>query len=451
MRAEHRAEVRELHTRCGVYTRSAIVNRILDSVEWTASADLSEARLLEPAAGDGAFVIPAAERLVHSLRAKGVALRVDTMRDRIVSFELDRREAERARRRLLKALRSLGVGTRTAIACASEWIRHRDFLLTDLAAEDFTHCVGNPPYVRWSKVPSALKRKYEAALSRDLVGGDLFIPFLDLSLSTLRAGGRAGFVCSDRWRFAQFATAFRAKWTPRLDIEFTSISSNAAFERSVDTYADVFIATRHERPRETTPHILIRKGDTLADLGCTVRVGPALGHTKAYVLEADEEDVEAALLTAWIHPTEVEEGGIKWKGRRVATMHQDDRLVSLRGHPLLTRRLRRFEVELRNRSIVEKGDAHWYRPIDRVSSTDWERPKILLPEMARLPRCAIDESGAIPSHGLYAIFVDDNDVHRVYERLRDGRLARALDPVAPRVKGGHMRCYKRILNSATFT
>jgi hypothetical protein len=451
MTAAHRIEIRQLHMRCGVYTRLPVVNRILDAVGWTDTADLSEARLLEPAAGDGAFVVVAAERLIRSFRGRGIPLVTKHLQNRIVSFELDRREATRARRRLSKALLAMQVGELTATACVKAWVRHSDFLLTDLQAHSVTHCVGNPPYVRWSKVPRGLKEKYESVLSREMVGGDLFLPFLDRALTALRIGGHAGFVCSDRWRFMQFASAFREKWLPQLTVEVASIAANDAFERPVDAYADVLVARRRERAQDTGPAILVRQGSTLSDLGCTVRVGPALGHTKAYVLEADEEDIEPTLLTAWLHPTEVADGTIDWKGRRVATMHHNGRLITLRGHPLLTRRLRRFEAALRKRSIVDGDeDEYWYRTIDRVSAADWARPKILVPELALLPRCAIDESGAIPSHGLYAIFASDDDVERVYEKLSRGKLARALEPVAPRVKGGHMRCYKRILNSATF-
>ena len=62
---------------------------------------------------------------------------------------------------------------------------------------------------------------------------------------------------------------------------------------------------------------------------------------------------------------------------------------------------------------------------------------------------AIDRTGAIPSHGVYAIFAPEDDIEALYEKLRDGKLAKALDGIAPKVKGGYVRCYKRFLDRVT--
>jgi hypothetical protein len=85
-----------------------------------------------------------------------------------------------------------------------------------------------------------------------------------------------------------------------------------------------------------------------------------------------------------------------------------------------------------------------------VRAEDWSRPKLLVPEIAKVPRVAIDLSGAIPSHGVYAIFVVDDDVSRIYDRLKSGKLAAALSDVAPRIGSEYLRCYKRFLNLARF-
>jgi hypothetical protein len=65
--------------------------------------------------------------------------------------------------------------------------------------------------------------------------------------------------------------------------------------------------------------------------------------------------------------------------------------------------------------------------------------------MAKTPRIAIDRSGSIPSHGVYAIFAPDDKVERLYEALENGGLAMALEKIAPKVKGGYVRCYRRFL------
>ncbi len=440
------AEVEALHRRCGVYTKPEVVCRILDDVGWRTAADLSESRLLEPAAGDGAFVAEAARRLILSCRRHGLPLTADTLSDRIAAFELHPREAETARSRVMAGLQGLGVNRRTAEACARSWVMRGDFLLANLASGGFTHAVGNPPYVRWSKIPPALKAQYERRLSASMTGGDLFLPFLDRALEALRANGTCGFLCSDRWRFMAFAEAFRKKWLPCLQIASErALPSTEAFLEDVDSYPTILIASKRTANERNAPAIKNGRGKTLAGLGYTVRVGPALGHSPAYVLEPNERDVESELLRPWVDGSEISEGSVTWAGRRIVVMWDTHgRLLELEKFPLLAARLERFRKQLKQRSVVRNG-APWFRPIDHVRAADWTRPKLLVPELAKTPRLAIDRSGAIPSHGVYAIFAPDDDVEGLYEKLRDGKLAAALEGVAPKVKGGYVRCYRRFL------
>ena len=439
------ADVKELHRRCGVYTKDEVVCRILDAIGWRENVDLSRACLLEPAAGDGAFVVEAARRLVGSLKRRRIKLTAKSLLRRIVAYELHPREADRARERVIEVLREAGVHHRTALACSRAWIITGDFLLADLQLERFTHAAGNPPYVRWSKVPAKLKEQYEAMLPSDVTVGDLFLPFLDRTLLSLKPGGRFGFLCSDRWRFMGFAESFRQKWLPSLRIiSETTLSASDAFVSDVDSYPTILIAVR--RRNKTKPHVKHRdRKKTLTELGCVVKVGPALGHTAAFVLDADEDDVEPELLRPWIDGSDIKEGSNTRSGRRVVAMYgKDGKLIDPKKFPLLLARLKRFRKELKKRSIVRDG-AKWFRTIDRVIAADWKRPKLLIPELAKVPRVTIDRSGAIPSHGVYAIFAPDDDVEGIYEKLRDGKLAKALDGIAPKVKGEYVRCYRRFL------
>lgn len=441
-------EIEALHQRCGVYTKPDVVGRILDAVGWRSNKNLSKMRLLEPAAGDGAFVVEAARRLVAACVRYRVELKISFLADRIRAYELHPREAQQARAKVIDALRKSGVHRRTAEACARAWILNEDFLLAARPRKMFTHAVGNPPYIRWSKIPAGLKKEYEARLPREIIGGDLFIPFLHLGLEYLKPTGKCGFLCSDRWRFMAFAEAFRAKWLPRLDIQSEQVlPASDAFVKDVDSYPTILIASKRPEKQKARKKAVSKKkkGKTLKDLGYVVKVGPALGHTPAYVLASHENDVEPQMLQPWIDGSEITEGAIAWRGRRVITMYgEDGKLVELKRFPLLKARVERFRNNLKQRSIVING-APWFRPIDRVRVTDWARPKLLIPELARVPRLAIDRSGAIPSHGVYAIFVPNDDVEALYGKLRDGKLAKSLEGIAPKVKGGYVRCYRRFL------
>ena len=440
-------EVKALHDRCGVYTKPEIVQRILDAIGWQSKTDLSEARLLEPAAGDGQFVVEAAKRLVQSYQGRGLHPTLRNLKHRITAYELHRGEAERARRRIVGALRELGVHHRTAAACAKSWIICADFLLADFRSKKFTHAVGNPPYIRWSRIPPSLKAKYDTQLPREMIGGDLFLPFLDRAFECLRPGGQCGFLCSDRWRFMAFAEGFRTKWLPRLDIDSEdSVAAIDAFVEDVDAYPTILIAKTRSKAKAVKAASSVEAGKTLGELGYVVKVGPALGHTPAFVLLPGEESVEPEVLRPWVDGSEIREGEVAWRGRHVIATYADDgKLIDPTLYPRLLEHLEGFRDILTTRSIVTNG-ATWFRTIDRVRAADWTRPKLLVPELAKVPRVAIDRSGAIPSHGVYAIFAPDDDVEALYKKLRNGKLAKALNKIAPKVKGGYVRCYRRFLN-----
>lgn len=427
------------------------MGRILDLVGWRAADDLSGARLLEPAAGSGEFVVQAAERLVESLSRRGIKLSTRALRPRIVAFELYARASSAARRRVVRRLVSLGVHRSTAKSCAKAWIRTGDFLLSESATSGYTHVVGNPPYVRWNKVPARLRETYETRLSSAVARGDLHIPFLDRALEDLKAEGKCGFVCSDRWQYAAYGARFRRKWLSRLDVlSNRRIAADEAFSRNVSAYANVFVASKRTRARradagiEPAPRPI---GKTLAEMGCVVRVGPALGITSAFVFEDDTSDVEPGLLLPWVDTAEVQEGRVAWRGRFVASLFDEDgALLDLREYPKLHEHLARYRDELEERYIVRHG-APWYRTIDRLKASDWLRPKILVPEIAKEPRLALDRTGLVPSHGIYAIIPPEEHIATVYEALRDGGLGRKLDGIAPTLNGGYVRCYKKFLSA----
>lgn len=441
-----RIEIEALHNRCGVYTKPEIVVRILDAVGWRESSKLFEHRLLEPAAGDGEFVVEAARRLIASCHKRGLAPSAALLRNCIRAFEIHPREAQKARQRLKHALEEMGLHSRTTNALAFSWITTGDFLLTNQLASNFTHAVGNPPYIRWSKIPPGLEAKYRQALSRKLIGGDIFVPFLDRALASLVVGGKCGFLCSDRWRYTAFAEAFRSKWLPRIQIKSEAeLLATDAFKKDVDAYPSILIAKVRNVSKKTPEAPAVHRKKTLLEYGYTIKVGPALGCTPAYVLQPNEADVEDELLHPWVDGSEIVDGTVLWRGRRIAALHANDgSLIAASRFPLLSKRLQRFKSGLEKRAIVKNG-AKWFQPIDRVRPSDWAEPKLLVPEIAKIPRIAIDHSGAIPSHGVYAIFAPGQKIDILYDQLADGGLGRALEGIAPRIKGGYVRCYKRFL------
>ena len=401
-------DVAKLHDSCGVYTSPRLVKSVLDACGWKAEAKLENSRLLEPCAGDGAFLAEAVDRLLRSTRRFKCETTFSSLRDRILSFELSAPEAGKARARVDKVLRTHDVPSKTRTKLLKSWIRTGDFLLRDDHRASFTHVVGNPPYVRWSRVPGTLRRRYERNLPPLVCKGDLLLPFLHKSVEALTPKGQLAFVCSDRWRYMAYGAEFKRSIDGRVRVRHRRIRHKPPFARAVEAYVDLLMMDLHQVESVNTPATKRirnrRQRQTLSELGCTVRVGPALGYEKAFVLPAGSLEVEPELLAPYVRASEVREGEVLPGGDLVITMHDMKGLLRrLEDYPRLATWLKGHRPLLEERACVKGGGA-WYRSIDRVRVEDWKRPKILVPEIAKVPRVAIDWDGLIPSHGVYAIF-----------------------------------------------
>ncbi|MEQ9040861.1 MAG: hypothetical protein RIE24_21185 [Silicimonas sp.] len=437
-----------LHAACGIYTRPDIVDTILDSVDWCPEKDLTDMRLLEPACGDGAFVARAADRLLRSFIAKRRPFRRADLAERIRSYEIHPGEAARARGRLIPMLKGHGLSKSDAQAIVAEWVRTGDFLRDPLPAGHFTHVVGNPPYMRWSKLPACLRAEYEQVLPAETARGDLFLPFLDRGIEALKVGGYLGFLCTDRWKYMGFAEGFRAIRLPQVDIlQDRPITPAEAYVEKASTYPSIVVMRRRRAPKK--PVRRARKGLSLKQAGFEVRVGPALGCTEAFVLPIDHADeVEPELLRPWLSPSDVQDGSIRDASRVVICMYDNQgKLRDIERFPKTKAWLSRHRHKLEQRSVVRKHGAVWYRPIDKVSGETWKGPKLLVPELSKTPRLAFDTSGAVPAHGLYSIEASDADMElaELAAKLGDGYFAKEMSKLAPKASGGYVRCYKRFI------
>ena len=87
--------VSSLETKGVVYTKRWVVELLLDLAGYRSENNLVDAVAVEPAAGDGAFLVPMIERLVESCKSLGRPL-VGT-EGSLIAYELDVDSAERAR------------------------------------------------------------------------------------------------------------------------------------------------------------------------------------------------------------------------------------------------------------------------------------------------------------------------------------------------------------------
>ena len=144
-------------SRGAVFTRREVVDFILDLADYTVDKPLHHARLLKPSMGQGDFLTPAIDRLFE-VYAREVGKRGDIVKDLgdcITAVELHHASYEHARQLVTDMLVTKGVPAVKAKALCARWLKQGDFLLLPHERE-FTHVIGNPPYVRQELIPDVL-------------------------------------------------------------------------------------------------------------------------------------------------------------------------------------------------------------------------------------------------------------------------------------------------------
>lgn len=454
---ELHAAIEQLHDRCAVYTSSPTAARLLDLSGWTAKADLFESVLLEPCVGEGAILLEGVVRLIRSLRSNGRVLSSEALRQRIRSFELHPRAVATVRRRLRSLLADEAIPPMIADELVDAWVSEKDFLLT--TPEAATHVVANPPYVRWKNLPPVLAKLYREVLPPSNTNGDLSVAFMGRMQEWASEKGRIVALTSDRWLFAQYGDAFLREtkalgWT----INVADERPSEPFVKEVGAYSSIVILTRGLSAPQPLPtndrqnalvaqqELLARHG-SLEEAGCTVRVGPALGAGRTFILAENDEtsEVEDELVRPFLERKDL--NGLEVNHARLRVVVPYDRsgkLIEPNQWPGYHAWIERRRDVLSKRTHFAKKQQYW-RTIDAVPMIWAIRPKLLMPELSNKPFVTVDRLGAIPAHSLYAIWPGEWPIEALQRVLNAGLLDLTARAEAPALKLGWMRFYKRFL------
>lgn len=453
---ESATAIEEMHERCAVYTTTETASRLLDLIGWTVESDLECAVLLEPCVGEGAILLEGATRLLDGLRAAGIALTHERLANRIRGFEFHAPTAAVARLKTASVLVEQGLSKDLADRLAADWVLEADFLLA--TAGRATHVAANPPYLRWSKLPRQLAEQYRAQLPELATRGDIAVAFLDRMMGWAREGGRIAALVSDRWLFAQYGARFLEHSAGQgWDLEVVDERPDKPFVRKVGAYSTIVRLARknseggaprfpsRDAARRLHAGLVARHG-TLAEAGCEVRVGPALGCGSTFLISSHEaEGIEAELVRSYLGRDSLGHSVTPSTTKLVVAPYDSaGHLIDIKDYPGFAAWVQPHEEKLRARSQVRDGN-NWWRTIDAFGLQWQQAPKLLMPEMCRVPLVCRDDSQAIPAHSLYAIWPGNWPVASLQRVLNGGLLRLTAEAEAPTVGNGWFRFYKRFL------
>lgn len=483
----------ELEALGAIFTRIEVVECILDLVGYTSDQPLHHHRLLEPAFGEGDFLLPAARRLLQAwqqcsdqrpvLEALGEALR---------GVELHRPTFNATRDKLIALLKE-SMDETTAVAMADRWLIQHDFLLLPIE-DQFDYVVGNPPYVRQERIPPPLLSEYRRRYRTLFDRADLYIPFLERSLQLLSKGGHLGFICADRWMKNKYGGPLRAMIAEQYRLKaYIDMMDTPAFHSEVMAYPAITILSR-EKPgptrvayqpeidREVLNHLaslirspalpgdgssvrelaevtngvepwLLESADQMAlvrrlearfpkleDAGCKVGIGVATGADRAFIADYESMDVESDRKLPLVTPKDILSGEVEWKGLGVINPFSDEGgLVDLRQYPKLAAYLEARREAIAGRHVARKAPERWYRTIDRIFPALAQKPKLLIPDIKGQAHIVYEKGELYPHHNLYYVTSETWDLRALQAVLRSAVARLFVATYSTRMRGGFLR------------
>ena len=483
-----------MEDRGAVFTRREVVEFILDLTGYTEKQPLHQCRLLEPSMGQGAFLIPAIDRL-FAVYASAQVTTGDVVTDLaqcVRAVELHAPTYAATRNSIHEALVAKGLTNSVAGDLCDRWLMQGDFLLTPFEVE-FTHVIGNPPYVRQEMIPDALMAEYRRRYSTIYDRADLYIPFVERSLSLLAPMGAVGFICADRWMKNRYGGPLRRFVAENFHLRhFVDMVNTAAFGSDVSAYPAIVVicrgtpgATRVARRPKIDPISLralasvmtattlvagqgvsdsvgvvdraepwlldapdqltvVRRIEAdfpaLEETGCKVGIGVATGADQVFIGPFDQLDVELDRKIPLAMTGDIQSGTVVWRGLGVINpFSADGTLVPLKAYPKLAAYLARHGATIKARHVSKKNPNAWYRTIDRIYPELTTVPKLLIPDIKGAAHIVYEPGKLYPHHNLYFITASAWDLRALQAVLMSDVTRAFMGLYSTKMRGDYLR------------
>ncbi len=448
-----------------VFTSAYVVKCMLDIAEYTPDRDLSNTIIIEPACGEGEFIVEIVERLSLSAQKFGFNLN-DAINRCITCFDVDLKKIQLCKQRILSLNRQIKI--------IDSIFRHEDFLLAE-NVHKADLIIGNPPYVRHEQIPVAKKEEYRKTYITFRYRADLYIPFFEKSLNLLNLQGKHCFICSNRWLKNQYgyglrnmiSSSFNLKKIINLEkvnpfqedvIAYPAISlivnqpSDGYFE-----YSDIEdISTISVQKEHVSKYLSPTNGDwsdtfnvvksklqltSIENLGFKVGIGVATGADKIFIGKHLIEEVEKEVLIPIVTSKDVKDNDLKWNGNFLFNpFDEKGNIIDLEKFPKAYSYMLTHKERLQERHISQKNPSFWFRTIDKIHKSLVSQPKILLPDISANNYILIDNGSYYPHHNLYYITGKNIDQLKILSAvLMSDFIIKQLSNLANSMNGGYPR------------
>ena len=477
-----------------IFTRIEVVEFILNLVGYVEDKPLHLQRILEPSFGNGEFILPIVDRLLKAWRKHGGnnLNAYAELNKAIIGVELHRETFNTTRNAVINRVKQDGLPDSLALALVNRWLIQGDFLF-EQREFCFDFVVGNPPYVRQELIPAPLLSEYRRLYQTMYDRADLYIPFIEHSLSLLKEGGNLGFICADRWTKNRYGGPLREFISKSFHLKaFVDMGNTNAFHSEVNAYPAITVISKSKqgatriahRPKinkKTLAFVAtdiksdsLPKGSSVLEMSsvvsgsepwilespnklklirriesnfpkieqaaCKVGIGVATGADNAFIGSFESLDVELDRKLPLVATGDIKSGEVIWQGQGVINpFTESGKLVDLQDYPKLARYLDERRGVIAKRYCAKKAPSRWYRTIDRICPELTSKPKLLIPDIKSEAHIVFEEGKFYPHHNLYYIVSDVWDLRALQAIMLSSIAKMFVSTYSTKMRGGYLR------------
>jgi len=221
-----------------VYTPFHIVDKILRHCGFY-EADLSEKRMLDPACGDGRFLVPMARFIIGNTPIEQLAARLE----RLHGWDIDQKALHQCRENLDALIAPLGISIR--------WnLRKCDALKQWRSREKYDLIVGNPPYIRIQHLPETQRKYIQKHYSFCSTGStDAFIAFFQLATKLLAPDGLCGMITPNSYLVSESGGPLRRYFQNHRNLKHITNYRDTPVFGAASTYPAITVFGGHRADR----------------------------------------------------------------------------------------------------------------------------------------------------------------------------------------------------------
>ncbi|MDR3183024.1 MAG: SAM-dependent methyltransferase [Planctomycetaceae bacterium] len=189
-----------------VYTPDFIVRKILDDVHYD-SSDILGKTILDPACGDGRFLVEIAKRILQFSSKADLKQNLEN----VYGWDIDDAAIKKCRKNLNNLLQDrIGINWNISVTDSLKQYQKTDSSSFNKRVPAFDYIAGNPPYIRIQHLDIEQRQYIQNNYSFCQSGStDIYIAFYELCLNLLSANGVCGLITPNTFLSTEAARSMR--------------------------------------------------------------------------------------------------------------------------------------------------------------------------------------------------------------------------------------------------